>query len=207
MSMRITLILYLLLLALVALNAVYVLGWPAWVAAVPIVAAVTADLPEHGPRPCPAPGIRDSSPGGVLDLAANVSEWTRSIAVDRGSYAMWVQGGSWLLPGRETTYGSFARLVPLNHRSPDIGFRVVYDRGGLRLAPARHARDRGWAGRIGPMYRAQSCGTIPNARVQRDGGRAPRSVDDPGSEPGDERSTCASAHSATSTRGEPWPCE
>ena len=28
MSMRITLVLYLLLLALVALNAVYVLGWP-----------------------------------------------------------------------------------------------------------------------------------------------------------------------------------
>ena len=90
-------------------------------------AAVTADLPEHGPRPCPVPGVRDSSPGGVLDLAGNVSEWTRSIAVDRGSYAMWVQGGNWLLPGRETTYGSFARLVPLNHRSPDIGFRVVYD--------------------------------------------------------------------------------
>ena len=90
-------------------------------------AAVTADLPEHGPRPRSAPGTRDSSPGGVLDLAGNVSERTRSIAVDRGSYAMWVQGGNWLLPGRETTYGSFARLVPLNHPSPDFGFRVVYD--------------------------------------------------------------------------------
>ena len=42
MSMRITLILYLLLLALVALNAVYVLGWPSWTAAVPIVAAAGA---------------------------------------------------------------------------------------------------------------------------------------------------------------------
>ena len=42
MSMRITLILYLLLLALVALNAVYVLGWPPWTAAVPIVAAAGA---------------------------------------------------------------------------------------------------------------------------------------------------------------------
>ena len=40
MSMRITLILYLLLLALVALNAVYVLGWPPWTAAVPIAATV-----------------------------------------------------------------------------------------------------------------------------------------------------------------------
>ncbi len=90
-------------------------------------AAVTADLPDHGPRPCLAPDVRDSSAGGVLHLAGNVSEWTQSIAVDRGNYAMWVQGGNWVLPGRETTHGSFGRLVPLNHRSPDIGFRVVYD--------------------------------------------------------------------------------
>ena len=39
MSMRITLVLYLLLLVLVALNAVFVLGWPPWTAAVPIAAA------------------------------------------------------------------------------------------------------------------------------------------------------------------------
>ena len=90
-------------------------------------AAVTADLPEHGPRPCPAPDGRDSSAGGVLHLAGNVSEWTQSIAVDRGNYAMWVQGGNWMLPGRDTAHGTFGRLVPLNHRSPDIGFRVVYD--------------------------------------------------------------------------------
>ena len=90
-------------------------------------AAATADVAEQGPRPCPTPGFRDSSAGGVLHLAGNVSEWTQSIAVDRGNYAMWVQGGNWLLPGRETARGSFARLVPLNHRSPDIGIRVVYD--------------------------------------------------------------------------------
>jgi len=42
MSTRIALILYLLLLALVALNAVYVLGWPPWTAAAPIVAAAGA---------------------------------------------------------------------------------------------------------------------------------------------------------------------
>ena len=42
MSMRIALLLYLLLLALVAINAVYVLGWPPWAAAVPIAAAVGA---------------------------------------------------------------------------------------------------------------------------------------------------------------------
>ena len=90
-------------------------------------AAATADLPEHGPRSCPAAELRDASAAGVLHLAGNVSEWTQSIAVDRGNYAMWVQGGNWLLPGRGTAHGSFGRLVPLNHRSPDIGFRVVYD--------------------------------------------------------------------------------
>ena len=42
MSTRITLILYLLLLALVAVNVVYVLGWPPWTAAVPIAAAAGA---------------------------------------------------------------------------------------------------------------------------------------------------------------------
>lgn len=90
-------------------------------------AAVSADLPKHGVRPCAAEGLRDVSAAGVLHLAGNVSEWTQSIAVDRGNYAMWVQGGNWLLPGRETALGAFGRLVPLNHRSPGIGFRVVYD--------------------------------------------------------------------------------
>ena len=42
MSMRINLVLYLLLLALVALNAVHVLEWPPWTAAVPIAAAAGA---------------------------------------------------------------------------------------------------------------------------------------------------------------------
>ena len=82
---------------------------------------------EHGPRPCPAAELRDTSASGVLHLAGNVSEWTQSIAVDRGNYAMWVQDGNWLLPGHGTAQGSFGRLVPLNHRSPDIGIRVVYD--------------------------------------------------------------------------------
>ena len=90
-------------------------------------AAVTADLPEHGPRACTATDLRDASAGGVLHLAGNVSEWTQSIAVDRGNYAMWVHGGNWLLPGQATARATFGRLVPLNHRSPDIGFRVVYE--------------------------------------------------------------------------------
>ena len=47
MSMRITLTLYVLLLALVALNAVYVLGWPPWTAVVAIAAAVAALATVH----------------------------------------------------------------------------------------------------------------------------------------------------------------
>ena len=90
-------------------------------------AAVTGDLPGPGPAPCRGAGIRDATPDGVLHLAGNVSEWTSSIAVSGGNYAMWVQGGNWLLPGVETTLTSFGRLVPLNHRSRAIGFRVVYD--------------------------------------------------------------------------------
>ena len=90
-------------------------------------AAVTGDLPGPGPKPCRSAGLRDATAEGVLHLAGNVSEWTSSIAVSGGNYAMWVQGGNWLLPGAETTLTSFGRLVPLNHRSRAIGLRVVYD--------------------------------------------------------------------------------
>jgi len=92
-------------------------------------AAVTADLASHGPRACAdnGGGLRDVSAAGARHLAGNVSEWTQSIAVLRGNYAMWVQGGNWLLPGRATAHGGFGRLVPLSHRSEAIGFRVVYD--------------------------------------------------------------------------------
>ncbi len=88
--------------------------------------AAADDLPARGPLPCAA-GLRDANADGVRHLGGNVSEWTQSIAVQRGNYAMWVQGGNWLLPGAETARAAFGRLVPLNHRSPGIGLRVVYD--------------------------------------------------------------------------------
>ena len=96
-------------------------------------AAVTADRRSDdgkaspGPLPCADAGRHDVSVAGVRHLAGNVSEWTQSITVDRGAYAMWVQGGNWMLPGRETARSTFGRLVPLNHRSADIGLRVVYE--------------------------------------------------------------------------------
>ena len=89
-------------------------------------AAVTADLPRPGLRACAAGG-RDVTAGGVRHMGGNVSEWTRSISARGGAYAMWVMGGSWQLPGAETARGSFGRLTPLQHKSPAIGLRVVYD--------------------------------------------------------------------------------
>ena len=64
---------------------------------------------------------------GVADLGGNLSEWTRSIGMSHSRLTMWVQGGNWLLPGRETTQTIFGRPVPLTHQSTSIGFRVVYD--------------------------------------------------------------------------------
>ena len=69
----------------------------------------------------------DQTESGIRHLAGNVSEWTRSVSVDRGAITMWVQGGNWMLPGFETSQTIFGRRVTLNHRSRSIGFRVVYD--------------------------------------------------------------------------------
>ena len=69
----------------------------------------------------------DETSTGIRQLAGNVSEWTRSVTVDRGAITMWVQGGNWMLPGVVTSQSIFGRKVTLNHRSETIGFRVVYD--------------------------------------------------------------------------------
>ena len=57
MPMRIALLLYLLLLALVAINAVYVLDWPPWSAAVPIAAALGALAVVRAAAPGRRPAI------------------------------------------------------------------------------------------------------------------------------------------------------
>jgi len=90
-------------------------------------AAATGDRAQPaGPAVCgAAPG--DATAAGVRDLAGNVSEWTRSVTAEGGAFAAWVQGGNYLLPGAPTTRTTFGRPVPLTHRSPSIGFRVVYD--------------------------------------------------------------------------------
>ncbi len=90
-------------------------------------ASVTGDLPQSGLRACMDEGLKDVSVSGVRHLAGNVSEWTQSLSVAYGNYAIWVQGGNWLLPGEETAHSAFGRLVPLHHRSAGVGLRVVYD--------------------------------------------------------------------------------
>ena len=70
---------------------------------------------------------RDISDGGVHDMAANVSEWTRSITTGKAGYLVWVSGGSYLLPGTHTAQADFRRTIPLDYRAPDVGFRVVFD--------------------------------------------------------------------------------
>lgn len=89
-------------------------------------AASVGDGGGTGARAC-GEAPEDGTASGVRDLAGNLSEWTRSVSVDRGGYAMWVMGGNWVLPGLSTARSVFRRLVPLGHRSPDIGFRVVYE--------------------------------------------------------------------------------
>lgn len=89
-------------------------------------AAVTGDAAMTGPLECGG-SVRDRNTAGISDLAGGVSEWTRSVSVDGGGLAMWAQGGNWLLPGKETA-GSFGgRLLPLEYRSPGLGFRVFFD--------------------------------------------------------------------------------
>lgn len=89
-------------------------------------AAATGDDADGNSLPC-AGAPEDVTKSGVRHLAGNVSEWSRSLTVDRGTVAMWVHGGNWMLPGLETAQTVFARKVPLNHRSHTIGIRVVYD--------------------------------------------------------------------------------
>lgn len=80
-----------------------------------------------GPREVGAQDV-DATPEGLLAMGGNVSEWTRSVSNLGGRYSVVVKGGNYLLPGAETARMDFRNHVSPNHRSPTLGFRVVFDR-------------------------------------------------------------------------------
>jgi len=88
--------------------------------------AVTLETGRTAPEAAgatPADRTRD----GVLDMAGNVSEWTATLHIGARGFAMVVKGGNFILPGAPTTTATFANAMPPNHRSPAVGFRVVFD--------------------------------------------------------------------------------
>ena len=92
-----------------------------------------AAMPATGERALGGPEATaleagDATPEGVLALAGNVSEWTRSVSIASGGYAVVVKGGNFLLPGAETARMDYRNHVPPRYRSPTLGLRVVFDR-------------------------------------------------------------------------------
>ena len=84
---------------------------------------------DHADSSLRACGIAqtDITLSGIHDLGGNLSEWTRSVTMNRGSVSIWVAGGNWILPGLETAQSVFGRPVPIGFQSETIGFRVVHD--------------------------------------------------------------------------------
>ena len=73
-------------------------------------------------------GDYDTTPEGLLAMAGNVSEWTRSVSSVSGRYAVVVKGGNYLLPMDRTARMDFRNHLSPNHRSPTLGFRVAFAR-------------------------------------------------------------------------------
>ena len=70
----------------------------------------------------------DKTADGILDMAGNLSEWTQSAMVTTGKYSMIVKGGNYILPGKPTARFDFTNSIPPNHRSANLGFRLILDR-------------------------------------------------------------------------------
>ncbi len=100
-------------------------GYP-WGAVYEPERAVTGDAREARRVSCEALD-RGASVTGLRGMGGNVSEWTRSVSVTGRDYNILVKGGNYLLPGALSAHSDFVRAVPLDHRAPDIGLRVVFD--------------------------------------------------------------------------------
>ncbi len=73
------------------------------------------------------PDRKDKTESGIYDMGGNVSEWTRSIIAADDHYVALVKGGNYALPGKDAARIDFENRIPLSLRSPQIGFRVVFD--------------------------------------------------------------------------------
>ncbi len=90
-------------------------------------AAITGDIAQAVPQACGGGALDESAPGGIRDLAGNVSEWTSSIVPRHRSYAPVIKGGSYLLPMDPASRADTQRAAPPGYRSPGVGLRVVFD--------------------------------------------------------------------------------
>lgn len=89
--------------------------------------AVTGERALRGPN-ATSWDSEDRTEDGLLAMAGNVSEWTRSVSSANGAYALVVKGGNYLLPGVSTARFDYRNYLSPNYRSPTVGFRVVFDR-------------------------------------------------------------------------------
>ena len=137
-SMRVTLVLYLTLLVLLAVNVVYVLGWPLWLAALPIaggggaVAAVRAGLSRDAVLLC-------LSIFGTLGLAAAAVALAAPAwhVIDGGESAFGAAAMAPLFVAALALYGTDAWLdVALSNESREELERIARLLSGPRLFPS-----------------------------------------------------------------------
>ena len=77
-----------------------------------------------GLKACGTRGI-DQTDKGVVDMAGNVSEWSRNIARLGDGYGMTIVGGNYMLPFVQSAKITHNSIADPEYRSMTLGFRVV----------------------------------------------------------------------------------